>query len=558
MFKKKLFLIALIAVCYLILTGILVYWTFSYRDLELRNQLVKIMPVSLDVNFILILFGLIVCGGTFKQLFKEVPQKFLVLLTITAFAGIFLFHFVAPITHRIFYDEDIYQVIALNIAEERKAGMCNEGEWRYGKMLCNRTEYDKHPYGYSHVLSLLYRVFGANEQLSFLLNNIIATLSTVVVFFICYLLFKDIGAAFLSGLIYTLIPENILWSNTVAVEPSAAFFSAFSILNLLLFTKCKTTETLFLTFVVTTYAIQFRPESILILVIITLHLFLNCSYEFKDLRIYILGILLFLLLIPHFVHLYAVKNMGWGQAGGKFSLEFFKVNLFVNGSFYLLNRKFPVIYTLLFFMGLLKKGCLRGKLLIFSWFLLFWGIFLFFYAGSYEYGVDVRFSLVSYLPIAVLAGLGASYLGDFLGLKLRILNPLSLIAISLIFLFLKFMPYVRAVEEEAWAARHDHEYAKRMSEILPKNSIIMTHNPNMFLIWGKNAAQVSLIANNRNYFDLLYNRFPGGVYFHYNFWCNVDDPIQKSLCENILKIYKTTRIMAFKERDYNYMLYKLE
>ncbi len=44
------------------------------------------------------------------------------------------------------------------------------------------------------------------------------------------------------------------------------------------------------------------------------------------------------------------------------------------------------------------------------WFVLFWGIFLFFYAGSYRYGADVRFALLSFMPLAVLAGIGGEAL----------------------------------------------------------------------------------------------------------------------------------------------------
>ena len=44
------------------------------------------------------------------------------------------------------------------------------------------------------------------------------------------------------------------------------------------------------------------------------------------------------------------------------------------------------------------------------YFLLFFGIDLVFYAGSYNYGADVRYSLMTYPPIAVLGGLGAAQL----------------------------------------------------------------------------------------------------------------------------------------------------
>ena len=56
----------------------------------------------------------------------------------------------------------------------------------------------------------------------------------------------------------------------------------------------------------------------------------------------------------------------------------------------------------------IRRLALPGLFLL--WFLMFWGIFLFFYAGSYKYGADVRFALVSFMPLAVLAGLGADRL----------------------------------------------------------------------------------------------------------------------------------------------------
>ena len=44
------------------------------------------------------------------------------------------------------------------------------------------------------------------------------------------------------------------------------------------------------------------------------------------------------------------------------------------------------------------------------YFLLFFGIALLFYAGSYDYGADVRYSLATYPPLAILGGLGMARL----------------------------------------------------------------------------------------------------------------------------------------------------
>lgn len=202
----------------------------------------------------------------------------------------------------------------------------------------------------------------------------------------------------------------------------------------------------------------------------------------------------------------------------------------------------------------------KEKILLAMWFLVFWGIFLFFYAGSYSYGADVRYSLVSYIPLAILAGLGVyrlqSFFKNFTTLKFYI-SPIITIVIALS--FLKFLPQVRAETQEAWGARADHYFAEQFAALLPENSIVLTHNPNMFHLWGKNAAQISLATSSKSYVNqVLFYQYKGGVYFHWNYWCNADDSLQNSYCNSVLEEYKSELIKEYTENDYHYALYLLE
>ena len=86
---------------------------------------------------------------------------------------------------------------------------------------------------------------------------------------------------------------------------------------------------------------------------------------------------------------------------------------------------------------------------------------------------------------------------------------------------------------------------------------MLTHNPGMFQVWGVNAGQMSLAVTNPAYLDDLSTRFPGGVYLHWNFWCNVQDPIQRAFCAKVLALRPAERVREYRERDQHYVLYRL-
>jgi hypothetical protein len=284
------------------------------------------------------------------------------------------------------------------------------------------------------------------------------------------------------------------------------------------------------------------------------------SSELKNLRTYAAGLFFLVLSFAFVIHLFITSGHSWGTTESKLSIDYIANNFSVNSLYYFDNKKFPVLFTLLLVIGLFSKSFIKEKTLILIWFLCFWGVFLFFYAGSYEYGADVRYSLVSYVPLAVLSGLGVHQLQlivkKYKLLKLSI-NPIlvTLIVIS----FLKFLPQVRAETQEAWGARADHLYAKKFSQLLPENSIVLTHNPGMFHLWGKNAAQISLATYQTSYVNqVIFNQYTEGVYMHWNYWCNAADSLQNSFCKTVLNLYDYELIEEYKKNDYRYMLYKLK
>lgn len=567
--------IILTGILYLICFSCAAVWGLSYDNWQLREQLKWVSPLFLEINFFLILMGIVVNWNSFRMLVQKIDRRtgFMVLLIVLG--GTLAAMFLAPRTHKIYYDEDIYLNIGQNIADLKTAAMCNEGEHVYGKYICYRLEYNKQPNGWPYLISVTMRIFGTSHLACHLMNNFIWGLSALAIFFIGFLLFEDKNAGIFGALIFILIPEGLIWSNTTSAEPSAALWVGLALLAVVFFAKKPESRPLFLVAVLLPFAFQFRPESVLVVLPAGLILILMAPKEFLEQRTYLFILLFLVLTLPHFIHLYAVRGEGWGAVGeSKFALEHFEENFQVNSLFYFKNKRFPILFTLLFFTGIFMPRLNAGKngetvqtetssffwkekIIVISWFLALWGVFLFFYAGSYNYGADVRFSLLSYIPLGVLAGFGAAALSRWVAERFSWEWSHCGMAILIFICFLSFMPYVRAKGQEAWGARADHDYAEIMAEKLPPNSLVLTHNPNMFLLWGKNAAQASIATQDTPHLRNLFKRFPGGIYFHYNFWCNVSNVAQRSFCDNILEKFESTEILSFQERDYKYSLHKI-
>ena len=544
---------------YIAVLAIIFCWCFMNNPGMLREQLISVLPWFLEINFLLIVIGFILNIKSVKNVLEEIPKRYLYLLLALIVCGILLAMFAAPRVHRLYYDENIYLNIGQNIAFQENAAMCAEGFNNYGKYDCAQLEHNKQPYAYPYLIAVLYRVFGASEIGAFLLNNFIFGLSIFVVFIIAYLLFNKPSMAIYSALVFCLIPENTIWSNTTTAEPGASLFAGAVVASALIYLREKNFKSLLFFVALIPFAIQFRIESIFVIPLVFLLILLRDGKVLKDGKIYLFGILALTLLIPFVVQLYAVRGENWGNTTGtRMDWSYLTHNFKTNSLFYIRNAKFPFLFTIFFFIGLFfKRVCLKERCFTGFWFLSFWGVFLFFYAGSYEYGQDVRFSLVSYMPLSIIAGLGVSRLEEFFRRK-ETVYTFRVFATSIIVLsFLQLMPHVRVIGEEAWGARYDHYYARKMLDYLPERSIVLTHNPNMFLLWGGNAAQASIATNNKPKINDFFERFTGGVYFHYNFWCNINDPVQQAFCNNILKKYKHEIVVKYKERNFDYVLYKL-
>jgi hypothetical protein len=100
-------------------------------------------------------------------------------------------------------------------------------------------------------------------------------------------------------------------------------------------------------------------------------------------------------------------------------------------------------------------------------------------------------------------------------------------------------------------------FAQAFASEIPRNSYVFTHNPGMFHVWGINAGQMSLATSNPAYARFLGERYRGGIFLHWNFWCNVQDPAQRAICTNALATMPGELIGEYRERDQRFAFYRL-
>jgi hypothetical protein len=537
-----------------------VVWTVDYVPAErLRETLKMAVPLVLRANLLLAAAGVALCAKDIVKAFSSLNSRQGLALAGAVAGAVVLVVFVAPRTHRIYYDEDIYGNVGQTIAEADQAAYANYALFQDGAYKPIWTEYNKEPAGWPFLLSLFFTLFGTNEAFLFVANNMLFAGSMLLVFFLARQCTGTFFPAMAAAMVYGLIPHNLVWFNTGAVEPSAAFFGAAVALAAFSAAGTGKNRHLFVLAMLIPLASHMRPESLMIYFWAVVALLFERPRLYRRYRAWGWAFVTLLLLTPVLLHFSAMGGESWGAQGAKFSFSFAAQNLAVNGPYYFNGIEFPTAFSVLALVGLLAgKTTFRRRFLLLFWFALFWSIFLFFYAGSYDYGADERFALMSFAPLAVLAGLGTGRLRDLLASQTG-KRPVSVIAgAALVLIAAPFLPQVNDLGEEAWRSHADHRYARQFAEEIPKKSVVLTHIPTMFLLWGNNAIQTYAgVAAEPTVRDLL-RRFPGNVYFHYNYWCNTSTVRNRRLCGAILTRYDVELVDRATEGDSLFALYRIK
>ena len=551
--KEKLLAVIPVALVVIFFSIITLYTYESYEKTVIQNNLMWIGPVFFAATLGLIVFSGLWSFKDIKKLFKFDRKVWVLLLLIFLF-GAYLRIFVAPHTHRLYYDEDIYLNIGQNIAKEGRAILCNYGS----QEKCFEGIYNKQPNGYPFLMSILF-LFGGGENEAHYVTAILSSFIVPLIFLIAYLLFNNWKTGIFSALFFSLIPVSIRWAPTTSAGSVSILFMALAFFAFLSYFKTKKFPILLFSISSLAYAVQIRPEGFLFLLVMVLAFFLLNRKLLEDMKSkkFLLVIILFsVLLLPHALHILTVKSESWGASGNKLGLEYVENNLKVNGMFFFENTRFPLFFSILSVLGLypfLKEW--RKKAVLVVWFLSFFILYLLFYAGSFNYGVDVRFSLNLYIPLAILGGCGAMLIYKGLGKFIK-RNYISfgLASLMMTLAFVPFYGFVGEIGEKAWDARLAHDFVVEKMKDMDDDCWIFTHVPSVILVNGKNSLQAWYAQNPNIRNKILENDC---VLFYEEYWCNAE-PYKSGPCKYFFDSFDMKVYATVSERNKNFTLYRIE
>ncbi len=512
--------------------------------------LYRYIPVVMVINFVIIVVSFSLNLDWIARQFSSVKKIYWIMLLLVLIMGFGLRYHVTPATHRLYFDEDIYLNIAQNIVNDGRAIFCNYGI----PEKCYAGELNKQPQGLSVGVSVVYFIFGVSEKVSHNFMIFISTFSILLIFLVTYLMFKNEIIALFSALLLTFNPISIIFAPTTTGSHFFVFFSLITFFALFLYLKKRSSLNLIFFMSSLAFTVQIRPEALLFIVPLSFFL-----YREKVTKHIFFGTALFLLLLsPFFLHSNHFIDQGWGSPdGNKFDLKFVQGNLKDNGGFFFDNLQFPLLFTVLSFFGvaylLYRKKYLELYSLL-AWFGVFFAVYLFFYAGSFNYGVDVRYSQMLFAPIFILGGLGAYFLMQKLDIFIESRKGSTIIIIMLIGIsFIPYIDFVDSIWDKAKQSRTDHNFALESAKGLGEDCFVFTHVPTMFLVNGINAVQ-TFYYNNERVVNNVFNS-TSCVLFNEGYWCVDDKEHRDGICK---RFKETFNLMTYKKTTLgsrNYTLY---
>lgn len=524
-------------------------------------------------------------------------QTLFCLVIISAFFLIFSLLYVHPV-EQLYFDENIYQGIAMNILAHGNALWCQYGTGFVNTCFNNAIYHDL--IGYPFLLAISFAIFGIGVQTAFATQLFVGLLSIIFFFLLSSVLFEKKSAVIASTIAFALIPQIFIWSRTQAIPDLALMaFATLTFFFFILFSRRQSIYS-FAAFAsslcLTAYM---RIEGILLVPIFFVLLFtygeegivgtlksrisLAVDQINNNTKLLVLGLIFLLLLLPDFYYIaLQISNPSYGQDYTNqqvFSFSNFMNNINPNIGFFLgtYNQiyQFPLVFpwetTALAVAGMLLIGISKMKnkwgmlLLLLIWAVAYHLFYDFFYAGAATFGVDDRFMLQLVPPLSLLAGVAISQVYEFADKKskvkvLGVAMYAVLIIAGLIVPFIMLIPNITLLPQNMPQQTVIYDalsffYSNYNS--VPSNCLVFTFTPDLWYEVGRSAAQIDYINSNNAQFLNDTKNYTCRV-IDYGYWCSVP-PYKGTTCNTLTQNYNLIPLATHNNtaRNENFAFYQI-
>ena len=413
--------------------------------MQLAEEFITIMPIFMNLTFILLLFSIIINKNTFKNLFKNIKKSTWIILFAIFLFNLILFNNLVPHIHLDIGNEIDYLELGKNLLFSNRAFLTlNDVE--------NSIIFPYLPLGWSFVISLFFMFFGITADVAFVTSTIITSSCTILIFLFSYLLFKKESTALFSSFIFLLVVPIIIYSGTTQPNAPSLFFILLMFIGFLTYIKKQKIRTQIFAFSSLAYLIQVRQEFI---IFIPFMVFSYLIFKFpiklknyKNKEFLLICFIFLILIIPQILQINEkiTTDITTKERGGYFNRNYFLFNwnnlikpILFTGEFH------PFLINIFALVGLLTifKDDIRIGLFLISFFIVFTMFFLM------VRELHLRMVLPIYITPIILCGYGVSKIVEFFDKKFnkqkRKFIILSIIVIIIFLFLLSFFSFKKKI-----------------------------------------------------------------------------------------------------------------
>jgi len=519
------------------------------------------------------------------------------LIIVIGIVAIFLFfelYLVKP-TQLLFFDDAIYQAMAIDLLHMGQAWMCNYGT----PAVCYNGQIFHEPIGLAFNFAVSFLIFGSTRAAAHGAELGLGVMAVFMSFFASLLLLRNKKAAIFTELLMALSPIVLVWSMPTNSDLAVLAYSLVAVFFFLAFIKRRNawsfSSMLFsfsLLFYMKVDEIFFIPVFIVFYFALGGKGFVKTLGEtLRDVKKNLLNtkllivVLFFIIaIVPSLLYSYnesVTDGYGWQgtiiqntctrnlapiNVTGEINLQNFNANICSNIAFWFNQYKSdyvfqPIVFTAIAIIGallmlLLGKG--REFIALGFWFLVFFLLYTAFYAGSVVYGVDWRFMLSL---IAQACMFGGFALAEALGMADKyagklMKNPIMINAIAVVLvLALLFVPIYLLFPglsvnpsqiQQAGDARFYENFVYSNSGLIPPTCIVYTYDPTLFMLNNRTATQIDNLYNATQVAQ--YRRQYSCLVLDYGYWCHTPN----NECTYANQSYNLTPIATATYNTLNY------